>query len=72
MLSDNLVTSERFLGSEMNPETSEPDSPRVGKSYKISFTKVLNTLCKPLTICFEDFNTSLHSDRPYLTRSRVL
>ena len=32
MLSDNLVTSERFLGSEMNPETSEPDSPKIGNA----------------------------------------
>ena len=31
----------------MKWETSEPDSPKGGKSCEISFTTVLNTLCKP-------------------------
>ena len=32
MSSDNLVTSEKFLGSEMKKETSDPDSPKIGKA----------------------------------------
>ena len=72
MLSDNLVTSERFLGSEMNPETSEPDSPKIGNAWKISLTTALNTLCKCLPIFFVYNNASLHYALPCLIQSRIL
>ena len=44
MFSDNLVTSEKFLGSGMKLENSEPESPKGVNSWEISFTTVLNTL----------------------------
>ena len=40
MSSDNLVNSEKFVGSGMKWETSEPDSTKSGKPCKISFTTV--------------------------------
>ena len=43
MSSDNYLTPEKFLGSRMKWETSEPDSPK-SKSCKISFTTFLNVL----------------------------
>ena len=46
MFSDNFVTSETFLGSGMKWESSEPDYFKAVHSCKISFTDVLNTLCK--------------------------
>ena len=46
MPSENFVTSEKFLGSVTRWEISEPDYPK-GKSCEISFTTVLNNLCKP-------------------------
>ena len=45
MFSDDFVTSEKFLGSRMKWETSEPDSPKGVNSCEIFFTIVLNTLC---------------------------
>ena len=45
--SDNFVTSAKFLGSGIKWETSEPDATKVANSCEISFTTVLNTLCKP-------------------------
>ena len=48
MPSENLVTSEKFIGSGMKWEISEPDSPKSGKPCEISFITVLNSLCGPL------------------------
>ena len=48
MFSDNFVTSEKFLGSEIKWEISEPDSTKGVNSCEIYFTTVLNTVCKPL------------------------
>ena len=62
MLSDNFVTSEKFLGSGMKWETSEPDSPKGVNYCKISFTTVLNTLYKTFTIIRVAFNSLFHSD----------
>ena len=59
---ENLVTSEKLLGSVMNWETSEPDSSKGGNYCEISFTTFLNTLCKPLPIFRVAFNAPLHSD----------
>ena len=61
MSSENMVTSEKFLGSGMKWETSEPDLPKVGKSCEISFAAVLNTLCKYLPF-FVDFKAPSASD----------
>ena len=72
MLSENLVTSAEFLGSGMKWETFEPDSPKIGKTCKIDFTTVFNTLCKPLPMFCVAFNAPLHSDYLCLMRSRIL
>ena len=60
MSSENFVTSAKFLGSGMKWENSEPDSPKGGKYCEISFTTVLNTLCKTLPMFCVDFNALLH------------
>ena len=62
MSSENLVTSENFPGSGMKWETSEPDFPKGVNYGEISFTTVLNTLCKPLTMLHVAFNAPFHSD----------
>ena len=54
--------SEKFLGSGMKWETSEPNSPKGGNNCKIYFTTVLNTLCIPLPMFCVDFNAPFHSD----------
>ena len=46
IFSDNFVTSAKKLGSGMKWEASEPDSPELVNSCKISDTIVLNTLVK--------------------------
>ena len=38
MSSDNLVASEKFPGSVMKKETSDPYSLKIGQSCKISLT----------------------------------
>ena len=68
---ENFVTSAKFLGSGMKWETSEQDSPK-GKSYKISFTKVLTTLCKPLFMFCVAFNAPLYYNCIFLIRSHIL
>ena len=72
MFSDNFVTSAKFLGSEIKWETYEPDSPKGVNSCEISFTTVLNTLCKPVPMLRLAFNAPFHSDFPCLIRSRIL
>ena len=72
MFSDNLVTSEKFLGSGMKWETSEPDSPKVLNSCEIYFTTVLNTLFKPFPVFLVAFNAPLHYKYLCLIRSRIL
>ena len=62
MSSDNFVILENFLGSGMKWETSEPDSTKGGKYCEISFTVVLNTLCKPLPMLCVAFNGPFRSD----------
>ena len=71
MSSDNFLTSEKFLGSRMKWETSEPDYPK-SKSCKISFTTVLNTFCKTLTMLRVDFNAPFYADCLCLIQSRIL
>ena len=39
MFSDKFVTSEKFLGSGMKWETSEPGSPKAVNSCEISFKR---------------------------------
>ena len=48
----NLVTSEKFLGSGMEWDTSEKDSPKVGNDLSNSFATDLHNLCKTLHILF--------------------
>ena len=72
IFSDNFVTSAKFLGSVMKWETSEPDSPKLVNSYEISFTIILNTLCKPFPILCVALNAPFHSDFFCLMRSRIL
>ena len=62
MLSENFVTSEKFLGPGMKWETSEPDSPKGINYCEIYFTTVLNTLCKTLPMFYVDFNSPLRSE----------
>ena len=56
MLYDNLVTSEKFLRYRIKQETSEPDSPKIGKTREISFTTDLKILPKPLLMFRVDNN----------------
>ena len=49
--SNNLVTSEKFLGSGMNSETFKYDSQKIGKACKISLTTALNNFVN-LYPCF--------------------
>ena len=72
IFSANLVTSAKFLGSGMQWDTSEPDSPKLVNSYKISNTIVLNTLCKPFTILCVALNAPFRCDFFFLTRSLIL
>ena len=72
MSSDNFVTSVKFLVSGMKWETSETDPPKGGKSCEISFTTVLNTLCKPLPVFCVALNSRFHSSFLCLIRSRIL
>ena len=62
MSSDNIVNSEKFLGSGIKYETSEPDSPKTCKSCEIYFTTDLNTLCKPLPMFHVENNDPFHYD----------
>ena len=72
MTSDNFVTSAKCLGYGIKWETSEPDSPKGGKSCEISFTTVLNTLCKPLPMFCIDLNAPFNYDCIYLLRAHSL
>ena len=72
MLSDNFFTSEKFLGSGMKWETSEPDSPKGVNSWEVYFTTVLNTLCKIFPMLRVAFNAPFHSDFLCLIISRIL
>ena len=62
IFSDNFFTSAKFLGSGMKWDTSEPDSPKVANSCKISFTIVLNTLCKTFPMLRVSCNAPFHCD----------
>ena len=72
MFFDNFVTSEKFLGSGMKWETSEPDSPKGVNYCEMYFTTVLNTLCKPFPVLCVAFNTPFRSDCICLIRPRIL
>ena len=61
MYSKNLITSAKFLGSGMKWEPSEPVSPKIVKTWKITLTKAINTLCKHLTMFCVDNNDPFHS-----------
>ena len=69
---DNFVTSAKFLGSGMKWETFEPDSPKLVNSCEISFTVVLNTLCRPFPILCVALNAPFHSDFCFLMQSNIL
>ena len=60
MSSNNLGTSEYFLGFGMKGETYEPDSPKISNACEISLITALNNLCKPLPIFRVDNNAPLH------------
>ena len=72
MSSEIFFTSEKFLGSGMKWETSEPDSPKGGKSCVISFTTILNTPCRPLPLFHVDFNAPFHLDCLCLILSLII
>ena len=59
---DNLVTSTKFIGYGIKQETSDSDSTKIGKAYKISLTTALNTLCETLPMFRVDDNPPFHSD----------
>ena len=69
---NNFITSEKFLGSGMKWETSEPDYPKGVKVFEISFTAVLNTLWKPLPMFRVAFTAPFRSGCLCLIRSRIL
>ena len=72
MSSDNLFTSAKFMGYGMAEETSEPDSPKIGKTCKISSTTALNIFCKPLPIFPVDNNAPFHYAWIFKMRSHIL
>ena len=57
---DNLEALTKFMGSGMKWETSEPYSPKGGKSCEIYFITILNTLCEPLPVFHLAFNAPFH------------
>ena len=57
----NLVTFDKFLGSGMKCDTSEPDSDKVYNELFSSFTTYLKTLCKPFPIIFANSYSNFHS-----------
>ena len=59
------------IGSGMKWETSEPDYPKDVNSCEISFTTVLDTLCKPFPMLHISFNSPFHYDCLCLTRSHI-
>ena len=59
---ENLITSAKFLGSGIKWETPDPDSPKIGKTCKISLPTALYTLCKPLPMFSVDINSPFHYD----------
>ena len=61
MSSEIFFTSANFLGYGIKWETSEPDSPKGGKSFEIYFTTVLNTFCKPLPMFSLAFSAPFHT-----------
>ena len=50
--SDNLVTSEKLLGSRMKCDTSEPDYPNTGNELFNKFQMTLKNLCNSFLILF--------------------
>ena len=68
----NLVTSKKIVGSGMKCDTSEPNYTKVGNTFLNSYTKSLNTFCKPLLILFAESSTPFRSLYVCLPRSRIL
>ena len=58
--SGNMLTSAKFLGSEMKCDTSDPDSPKVGNELFNLFTTALNILSKTFPILFAESSSPLH------------
>ena len=72
MFFENFFNLEKFLGSGMKWEISETDYPKAVNSYEISFTTVLNILCKLFPMLCVSFNAPFHSDCIFLIWSRIL
>ena len=68
----NLVTPEKFLGSGIKCDTSDPDSPKAGNELFNYFTMTLNTLCKHLLILISDSSSFFNSLYAFLIWSRIL
>ena len=68
----NLVTSEKFLGSEMKCDTSENDYTKLSYALFSSFTTALETLCKPLNVLFADIYAHFHLFCVCIIQSRIL
>ena len=47
-----MVTYEKFLGSVIKSDTSDPDYTNAGNELFNSFKTTLNTLCKTLLVLF--------------------
>ena len=58
---NNLVTSAEFLGSGKILETSEPYSPKMGKTCETLFTTALKTLSKTLPMFRVENNSPFNS-----------
>ena len=56
----NLVNSEKFLGSGIKCDTSEPGSTNVSNELFKPFTTDLNTLCKPFSVLFDESSAPFH------------
>ena len=69
---DFFFTFAKLIGLGKKWETSEPDTPKCGKSYEISFTTVLNTLCKTVPMFHVDNDVLLHSGCIWVIRTSIL
>ena len=67
-----LLLQQSFLVLERNGKLLNQILPKVSILAKISFTTILNTLCKTFPMLLVDFNAPFHSDYICLIRSHIL
>ena len=72
MFSDNFLLQQIFLVLEWSWKLLNQILPKVSILAKISFTTVLNTLCKPFPVLRVAFNAPFRSGCLCLIRSHIL